>query len=134
MNPAAEGTTYPDVAFTVDPARVAAFRQLFGMTEGVPPTFVTSAEFMVFPRITGDPNVALDFSRVLHGSQDYAYERPLREGETLTVKARIDSIRHRGGVGFLAVVMDLVDADGATVVIARSTLIERAPDPEEAAS
>lgn len=143
MNPAAEGTTYPDVAFTVEPARVAAFRQLFGISQGVPPTFATAAEFLVFPRITGDPNLGMDFSRVLHGSQDYVYERPLREGETLTVKARIDSIRHKGGNGFLAVVMDLVDADGATVVTARSTLIERLPappdppdppDPDEAAS
>ena len=132
MNPAAEGTTYPDVVFTVDPARVATFRELFGTTQGVPPTFVSAAEFTVFPRIIADPNLALNFSRALHGSQDYVYERPLREGETLTVKARIDSIRHKGGNGFVVLVMELVDGDGAPVVTARLTLIERAP--EEAAS
>src|SRR5439155_964889 len=56
MNPAAEGTTYPAVPFTVEPSRVAAFRALFGISEGVPPTFVTAAEFAAFPHAGGDQN------------------------------------------------------------------------------
>src|SRR5262245_35976221 len=109
MNPAAEGTVYPDVPFFVDPVRVAAFREVFAIADGVPPTFVTAAEFTVFPHVIGDPNLGLDFSRVLHGSQDYTYERPLREGETLTVRARLDSIRQKGDTGFLTVVMEMRD-------------------------
>jgi acyl dehydratase len=127
MNPAAEGTVYPDVPFTVDPARVAAFRRVLGVAEGVPPTFVTSAEFTVFPHVIQDPNLALDFSRVLHGSQEYTYERPLREGETLSVRARIDSIRQKGDTGFLIVVMELRDEQGQLVCTARSQMVERAP-------
>jgi hypothetical protein len=128
MNPAAEGTVYPDVAFTVAPGRVAAFRAVFGMDEGVPPTFVTAAEFIVFPHVLGDPNLALDFGRVVHGSQEYAYERALREGETLAVRARIDSIKTKGGSGFLTVVMEIRDEAGALVCTARSQMIERNPD------
>ncbi|HJX08570.1 MAG TPA: MaoC family dehydratase N-terminal domain-containing protein [Actinomycetota bacterium] len=125
MNPSAEGTVYPDVPFTVDPARVAAFRAVFGITEGVPPTFVTAAEFSVYPHVIGDPNLGLDFTRVLHGSQEYVYERPLREGETLSVRARIDSIRQKGDTGFLTVVMELRDDDGELVCTARSQMVER---------
>ncbi len=128
MDPAAEGTVYPPVSFVVDPVRVAAFRALFGQSEGVPPTFLTAAEFTAFPPILGDPRLELDFSRVLHGSQSYEYLRPLREGETITVNPRIDSVRVRGGTGFMTVVMEMVDADGATVAVARSTLIERGAD------
>ena len=69
MNPAAEGTTYPAVSFVVEPSRVAAFRSLFGISEGVPPTFVTAAEFAAFPQIVADRHLDLDFSRVVHGSQ-----------------------------------------------------------------
>jgi acyl dehydratase len=127
MNPAAEGTVYPDVPFVVDPARVAAFRKVFGVSDGVPPTFVTAAEFTVFPHIIGDPALGLDFSRVLHGSQEYVYERPLREGETLSVRARIDSIRHKGDTGFLTVVMELRDKDDQLVCTTRSQMVERAP-------
>jgi len=127
MNPAAEGTVYPDVSFVVDPARVAAFREVFGVSDGVPPTFVTAAEFTVFPHVIGDPALGLDFSRVLHGSQEYVYERPLREGETLSVRARIDSIRHKGDTGFLTVVMELRDDEDRLVCTARSQMVERAP-------
>jgi len=125
VDPAAEGTRYPDVTFEVSPERVAAFREVFGQTHGVPPTFATAAEFAVFPFVIGDPGLALDFTKVIHGGQEYAYRRPLVEGETLTVKARIESIRVRGGNGFLTVAMDLVGADGRVAVTARSTMIER---------
>jgi hypothetical protein len=128
MNAAAEGSTYPPVFVTVDPERVAAFRALFGIEGGVPPTFATAAEFAALPQVLGDPALGLDFTRVVHGSQVYSYARPLREGESLEARARIESIRHRGGAGFLTVVIDLVDADGETVCVARSHLLERAPN------
>ena len=126
MNPAAEGTTYPAVAFIVDPSRVAAFRALFGIDEGVPPTFVTAAEFAAFPQVVVDRHLDLDFSRVVHGSQGYEFRRPLREGEALLVHARIESIRIRGGNGFVMIAMDLEDADGVVVCTARAQMIERA--------
>ena len=127
VNPAAEGTRYPDVEFHVSPERVAAFREVFGQTHGVPPTFATAAEFAVFPFVIGDPGLALDFTRVIHGGQEYEHRRPLVEGETLTVRARIESVRVKGGNGFLTVVMDLVGADEQIAVTARSTMIERGP-------
>jgi acyl dehydratase len=126
MNPAAEGTTYPAVPFVVDPSRVAAFRSLFGISEGVPPTFVTAAEFAGFPQIIADRHLDLDFSRVVHGSQTYGFRRALHEGEELAVRARIESIRMRGGNGLVTIAMDLEDADGVVVCTARSQMIERA--------
>lgn len=126
VNPQAEGTTYPDAAFEVDPERVRAFRAVFGLTEGVPPTFLTAAEFSVFPQVLGDPALGLDFSRVLHGGQSYELVRPLREGETLVVRARIDSVRVRAGTGFVVIAMDLFDEAGDEVAYTRSTMIERA--------
>jgi acyl dehydratase len=126
MNPAAEGTAYPEVPFVVDPVRVEAFRAVFGLATGVPPTFVTAAEFAVLPQVLGDPSLGVDFRRVVHGSQEYTYVRPLVEGETLSVHARIDSVRTKGATGFLTVVMELFDADGGLVCTARSQMVERA--------
>ena len=125
VNPEAEGTVYPDATFVVDPDRVRAFRDVFGQVEGVPPTFLTAAEFSVLPQIVGDPRLGLDFARVLHGGQSYDLARPLREGETLVVRARIDSVRVRAGTGFLVIAMDVVDDAGAEIAHARSTMIER---------
>lgn len=96
--------------------------------EGVPVTFATAAEFTVIPGIVADPEVAIDFSRVLHGAQEYEFRRPLREGETLAIRSRIESIRSLGANSFLVLVTELVEPGGEIVCTARSTLIERAAD------
>jgi hypothetical protein len=128
MDPRAEGKVYPDIAFVVDPRRVEAFRRVFDMRAGIPPTFLTVAEFTVMPTIVGDPDLALDFTRVLHGSQSYELHRPVAEGETLTVRARIASIRSKGASGFATIVMDMTDAAGLPVATATSVMIERGPE------
>jgi acyl dehydratase len=126
MNAGAVGKVYPEVAFTLDPARVAAFRDVFDQRKGVPTTFVTAAEFTIIPDVVADPEVGIDFTRVLHGTQEYEFRRPLQEGETLTVRSRIESIRSLGANTFLTLLTELVDPDGDPVCTARSTLIERA--------
>ena len=125
MNAAAAGKVYPEVAFTVDPRRVAAFREVFDQVGGVPTTFVTAAEFAVMPDIVGDPELGLDFSRVLHGSQEYEFLRPLREGETVTIRSTIESIRTLGGNSLLVLLTELLEPGEVVVATARSTLVER---------
>lgn len=126
MNAATAGKVYPEVPFTVDPERVRAFRAVFDEPGGVPATFATAAEFTVIPSVVADPELGLDFTRVLHGNQEYEFRRPLEESESLVIRSRIDSIREMGGSGFLVLVTELVDPDGEVVCIGRSTLIERA--------
>jgi hypothetical protein len=126
LNAALEGKVYPDTAFTVDEDRVALFRSSVGETKDiVPPTFATAAEFAVFPLIVGDPELGLDFTRVVHAEQEYDWRRPLRIGESLTVRSRIASIRQKAGNGFLTIQTELVDGQGEIVVLARATMIER---------
>lgn len=126
LNAALEGKVYPAASFAVDPERVARFREAFG-EEGdiVPPTFGTAAEFVVLPSIVGDPELGLDFTRVVHGEQEYEWRRPFRVGETLTVRARISSIREKAGRGFLTIETEMLDEAGELVVLARATMIER---------
>lgn len=128
VNPEAVGKTYPDAAFVVEPGRVAAFQEIFGQTAGMPPTFLAVAEFEVMPTVIADPELGLDFPRVLHGAQEYELVRPAREGETLTVRARLDSIKVRSGTAFLIIAMDLFDEAGEAVARTRSTMIERSPE------
>ena len=125
-DPALEGKVYPAVAFTVDPERVERFAAVFGGEPGVvPPTFVTVAEWAAFPQIAEDPELELDFSRVVHAEQGYEWRRPLLAGETLTVRPRIASVREKGGHGFLTVETELTGSDGEVAVLARTTLVER---------
>ena len=128
MNPLVEGKTYPSVAFVVERERVIEFGRVFGQTERIPPTFLTAAEFSAFPRVVSDPELGLDFMRVVHGSQEYELRRPIVLGETLEVTARIASIRRRGGIGLLVIETEMLGGDGAIAAVARSTMIEREPD------
>lgn len=125
VDPSVQGKVYGPVDFEITPERVATFSDLFDGPAGVHPTLLTAAEFSLLPAIIRDPELDLDFRRVVHGSQEYEYRRPLRVGETLAVEAHITSIRHKGGNGFLTVEMRLRDGAGDLVATATSLMIER---------
>ena len=126
MNTNAEGTEYPDVVFEVSTERVEAFRAVFGEERDiVPPTFLTAAEFAAFPAVIADPELDLDFSRVVHGEQEYEWRRQPRVGETLTARSHIASAKVRGSLGFLTIETELRGVDEETVAVCRATMIER---------
>jgi hypothetical protein len=127
LNVALEGKSYPPVRFIVEAEHVRRFAAAIGEDAGdVPPTFVTAPEIRAgLAQVVADPELGLDFSRVVHGGQEYEWRRPLRIGETLEVRSRIEDIRTKGGHGFLTLRTEMRDGTGALVVLARSTLIER---------
>jgi len=127
VNPAAEGKSYPEHPFQVSPERVTTFRGVFGETRDVvPPTFLTAAEFTVFPEVVDDPELGVDFARVLHTEQQYEWHRHLRAGETLLARARIAQARKRGGTGFFTIETTLRDERGDVVAVCRASMVERA--------
>jgi acyl dehydratase len=126
LNAGLIGKTYPPQAFTVDPARVAAFAAAVGHPGGgVPPTFVTAIEHATLGSVIGDPELGLDYSRVVHGEQRYEWERTLVEGKTITAETGIEDVRSKGGLGFLTVRTEVRDDAERLVVVARSVLIVR---------
>jgi acyl dehydratase len=126
MNRSLDGKTYPPSSLTLDPARVAAFAAAVGHPgRGVPPTFATALEHAVLPTVVGDPDLGLDYTRVVHGEQEYEWGRPLVLGETLTAEPTIESIRGKGDLEMLTIRTDVRDGGGRVVVVARSTLIVR---------
>ncbi len=90
----------------------------------VPPTFPTTFRIRV-PDLELDPTTM----QVLHGEQQYTYERQLRIGEQVTCVAHIADIRERRGeMGTMAFIITEVigtDSQQQTVYTARSTLIVR---------
>lgn len=45
-----------------------------------PPTFVFSITFKAAGVVVQDPQLGLDYTRVVHGDQKFAYRRPVRAG------------------------------------------------------
>src|SRR2546425_10884767 len=87
-----------------------------------PPTFPTTFRMTI-------PGLTFDLARVLHGAQEYRYERPLRAGDRVHCRTRVaDVYRRHGRLGemtFLILVMEGTDSSGSPVFTDTTTAILR---------
>ncbi|RKN46732.1 MaoC family dehydratase N-terminal domain-containing protein [Streptomyces hoynatensis] len=90
-----------------------------------PPTFVFSIAFQAAQQVIQDPELGLDYSRVVHGDQRFEYARPVRAGDRLSVTSTIESIASRAGNEFLDVRGEVVDESGERVVTTFLKLVAR---------
>jgi acyl dehydratase len=93
-----------------------------------PPTFPIVLSMRAMEQVVGDPELGLDYSRVVHGEQRFTYTRPVRAGDLLTSVVSVETIRSLGGNDMITVRADIATADGEPVVTARSMLVARAAD------
>src|SRR6266536_253676 len=100
-----------------DPAYLdpAAARKLGHPDVIAPPTFPIVLTVPTTQTLIDDPELGLDYSRVVHGEQRYAYTRPVRAGDVLTCNTSIEEITARAGNDFLTTRTDIVTEDGELV-------------------
>ncbi|MEA2683701.1 MAG: hypothetical protein QOK05_2029 [Chloroflexota bacterium] len=95
-----------------------------------PPTFPQVAtNFWEPPGSRRGVRVPFDPARVLHGEQEFKYQRPLRAGDVLTGQTRLvryyEREGRRGGtMRFAAYETEFVDDAGNLVATSRTTMIE----------
>jgi acyl dehydratase len=118
---------FADAIGDPDPAyRDPEAARTLGHTDVVaPPTFAVIVAFRGLDAIIGDPDLGLDYSRVVHGDQRFSYRRPLRAGDRVTATAVVETVRSVGGNDILGVRCDLATEDGEAVGSAWSTLVAR---------
>jgi acyl dehydratase len=90
-----------------------------------PPTFPVIITVAAARRATSDPDLGLDYSRVVHGSQQFVVTRAVRAGDELVVVVHIDDIRISGSNDIIATRSEVSTVDGEHVCTVRSTLIAR---------
>jgi acyl dehydratase len=90
-----------------------------------PPTFPFVLTFKASRAIINDPELGIDYSRVVHGEERFTYSRPVHAGDSLTVEVTIDSIRSAGGHDMVTSRSEVSTTDGEHVVTALSTLVIR---------
>ncbi len=142
LNRELKGKEYQPVEFTVERDHVIRFDDAIGEDNPVfrdpagakekghdeqlaPPTFVTAMQIRTSGQVVLDQELGLDYSRVVHGEQEYEYRRPIKVGETLIATPRIAEMYSKGPNEYLVIEARIKDAGGETVVIARSTLLSR---------
>lgn len=72
-----------------------------------------------------DPELQLDYARVVHGEQQFDYVRPLYAGDEVTVVATITAIDSSGRHEFLTLQAEVLDAAGELVVTSSSVIVSR---------
>lgn len=97
-----------------------------------PPTFAIIVSMSATNQIVDDPDLGLDYSRVVHGDQNFSYRRPLRAGDRISAVAHVDDIYTRAGNDFLVVRAELSTAEGEHVGVAQAMLVARGPDTADA--
>jgi acyl dehydratase len=115
----------PDAAY-VDPAAAA---ELGHPDVIAPPTFPIVLTMASNYAIGRDPGLGLDFDRVVHGDQRFAYTRPVRAGDRLMSVCVIEKIMARGGHDFLTTRNDIVTEDGEQVCAVWTRLVVRGEEP-----
>ncbi len=90
-----------------------------------PPTFPVVITMAASRQIVADPALGLDYSRVVHGDQKFAYTRPVVAGDSLICVNTVDEITSRGGHDFLTTRTEVTTEAGEPVVTVWSKLVQR---------
>jgi len=142
LNQSLVGKEYPPIRYEVGREKLREFAVAVGETDPVyhdeqaakaaghpdlpaVPTFPIVLSFRAGAAVTGDPELGLDYSRVVHGEQAFTYQRPLRAGDRLLAVARVAAIETKGRHELMTTVTDVTTEDGEPVCQASGLLISR---------
>jgi acyl dehydratase len=137
------GRSYPPSAvYEVGRAKIAEFATALGDDDPVhrdaaaaraagypdviaPPTFAIVVTLGAADVVLADPDVELDYSRVVHGEQRFTHHRPIRAGDRLVTTTAIEAVRSVGGNDLLTTRVEVATEGGEPVCTATSMLVAR---------
>ncbi|WP_414935970.1 MaoC family dehydratase N-terminal domain-containing protein [Amycolatopsis sp. cmx-11-51] len=90
-----------------------------------PPTFLTIINLASINAIVTDPELGLDYSRMVHGDQRFTYARPVHAGDVLSLTTHIDNIMTRAGNDFINLRAEISGADGGPIATTHAQLVVR---------
>lgn len=92
-----------------------------------PPTFAIVVTMRAGHQVVMDPELGIDYSRVVHGEQRFVHHRPVRAGDLLQVVVTVENVRVAAGNDILTTRGDVTTVDGEPVCTAYSTIVARGP-------
>jgi len=90
-----------------------------------PPTFPVVLTMAANRLLRDDPELGLDYSRVVHGDQRFSYTRPVVAGDELVCTVVVEEISSRGPHEFITTRTDVSTVDGEAVVAVWAKLVVR---------
>lgn len=127
VNPDLVGRTFePTAPYLVGREKLREFsRAVLSTSDVAAPTFPVVIQEATLAQLLAEPDGGIDFTRVVHGDQRFSYSRPIVAGDELTATLAVTSIKSLGGHSMVTAESTIVDASGAHVVTAISTLVVR---------
>jgi acyl dehydratase len=128
LNPDSVGRTFEGAELvTVTQSEIDAFCAVLSEsnTSVAPPTFSIRITLEKFQEILSDPEIGLDWTRVVHGDQRFELKRPIVAGDSLKCSSTIESYKISSGNEIVTVRSDL-HSEKDLVVSTWSTLVVRA--------
>lgn len=109
----------------------AAAAQALGYADVIaPPTFPFVIAMRAMAAATFDPELGLDYTRVVHGEQSFSYTRPIVAGDELVAVSTIENIRSVAGNDLLTTRTDISTVTGEHVVSSTSVIVSRGTGEE----
>lgn len=90
-----------------------------------PPTFPFVLTMKAMALAMFDPDLGIDYGRVVHGEQQFDYERPIHAGDTLTVTTSIADIAVKGRHEYVTTRSEVRTTAGELVVTTREVIVSR---------
>lgn len=143
LDPGLVGRSYPpSVVYEVGREKIAEFARALGDDDPVyrdpeaaraaghpdvvaPPTFAIVLSLSAGEVVLEDPDVSIDYSRVVHGEQKFVHHRPIRAGDRLVATASVEAVRSVAGNDMLTTRVDLTTEDGEPVCRTSALLVAR---------
>src|SRR5688500_8625964 len=137
------GRSYPPSAvYEVGRAKIAEFATAIGDDDPMyrdaeaaraaghadviaPPTFAIAVSLEAAMVVLDDPDVGIDYSRVVHGEQRFTHHRPIRAGDRMVATTTIDAARSVAGNDMLTARVDLATELREAYGTATSMLVGR---------
>ena len=90
-----------------------------------PPTFAIVVSMAADGQAMLDPTTGIDFARLVHAEQRFAYARPIVAGDRLVAQMTVERVRSAGGHDMVTMRSEVTAEDGDRVCTATSTIVVR---------
>jgi acyl dehydratase len=104
----------------LEAARAAGYRDLVA-----PPTFAVVYAMPAVSQPMFDPELEIDFARLVHGGQEFTWGELVVAGDEITTHVTVTDVHERAGNGFFVFESRSVNQDGAEVSIGRWSNVVR---------
>lgn len=90
-----------------------------------PPTFAVVVAQPATDRMMADPEVGLEYSRIVHGEQSFTHHAPIVAGDELEARMTVASVRAAAGAAMLTLVTEVTTVAGEQRSTVTALLVHR---------